>query len=87
VLLLPAEKTLAPGVPEGCDVFALPTDAACSSRVAACTDKACVYPSLYLKYLQTLSSNTSMRVMPGGHEFPCAYKETAAALLTKFAGV
>lgn len=88
VLLLPAEKTLTPGVPEGCDVFALPTDAACSSRVAACTDKVCVYPSLYLKYLQTLSSNASMTVMPGGHDFPwTTYKETAAALLTKFAGV
>uniref|UniRef100_A0A383VZY8 AB hydrolase-1 domain-containing protein n=1 Tax=Tetradesmus obliquus TaxID=3088 RepID=A0A383VZY8_TETOB len=88
VLLLPAEKTLAPGVPGSCDVFALPTDAACRSQVASCTDKQCVYPSLYVRYLQTLSSNVSMTVMPGGHEFPWAtYKETAAALLAKFAGV
>jgi hypothetical protein len=88
VLLLPAEKTMAPGMSDSCDVFALPTNTACQSQVVACTDKDCVYPSLHVKYLQTLSSNTSMTVMPGGHEFPWAvYKETASALLAKFAGV
>jgi hypothetical protein len=88
MLLLPAEKTLAPGLPESCDVFDLPSNTACQEQVAACEEKICVYPSLYVKYLQTLSSNTSMTVMPGGHEFPwAAYKETAAALLAKFAGI
>jgi hypothetical protein len=88
VLLLPAEKTLAKGIPETCDVFDLPTSTACQTQVAACSDKDCVYPSLYVKYLQTLSSNTSMTVMQGGHEFPWAtYTETATALLTKFAGI
>jgi hypothetical protein len=88
VLLLPAEKTLAPGIPADCDVFELPNNTACRSQVAACADKVCVYPSLYVQYLQKLSSNSSMVVMPGGHEFPWArYKETAAKLLSKFAGV
>lgn len=88
VLLLPAEKTLQPGIPDGCNVFDLPNNRDCQNKVAACTEKKCVYPSLYVRYLQTLSSNVSMKVMPGAHSFPTdSYKETAAALLNKFAGV
>lgn len=89
VLLLPAELTLKPGMPNGCDVFDLPTNVTCQDELAACTSKACVYPSLYVAYLRTLSANNvTMTVMPGDHGFPTAsYKETAAALLQRFAGV
>lgn len=88
VLLLPAEKTLEQGIPGGCNVYELPTDSVCQRKVADCKDMKCVYPNLYVRYLQTISSNISMIVMPGTHGYPKdSYKETAAALLDKFTGV
>jgi hypothetical protein len=87
-LLLLAEKTLLPGIPDSCVVFDLPNNLDCQNKIASCTEKKCVYPSLHVRYLQTLSSNVSMKVMSGSHSFPTdSYKETAAALLNKFAGV
>lgn len=88
VLLLPAEKTLAPGVPPGCDVSALAANVTYQAQVLACADKACTYPNLYVKYLTTLSTNVSMQVMSGDNGHPTSsYKTAAAALLQKFAGV
>jgi hypothetical protein len=88
VLLLPAASTLQPSMPAGCDVTKLPQDAVCQGKVAACSDRICTYANLYVNYLSTLSSNISMRVMPGSHGFVTdSYKETATELLQKFAGV
>lgn len=88
VLLLPAENTLRPGMPEGCALEGFGSDAACNERVHASAAPASVYPSLYLTYLSTLSTNATMTVMPGSHSFPTEfYKETAREILSKFAGV
>lgn len=88
VLLLPAEKTLEGGMPDGCNVFDLPNNMACQNQIAACMDTKCVYANLYVTYLRTLSNNTSMKVMPGNHGYPrTIYKETAAAILEKFKDV
>lgn len=88
VLLLPAADTLRSGLPAGCEPEALLASAACQAGVLASDDPRAVYPSLYLAYLATLSSNTSMVVMPGGHDFPTrAFGATASALLAKFGGV
>eukprot|EP00775_Hariotina_reticulata_P011549 gene11549-11692_t len=88
VLLLPAESTLRPSMPVGCDVIQLPQDAVCQSKIAACVNRVCTYANLYVNYLSTLSSNISMKVMPGNHGFVTeSFKETAAELLQKFAGV
>jgi pimeloyl-ACP methyl ester carboxylesterase len=70
VLLLPAADTLRPGMPPGCDPGSLLASAACSAGVLASEASAAAYPSLYLAYLSTLSSNASLVVMPGGHGFP-----------------
>lgn len=87
MLLLPAAETLRPGLPRGCAPESFAADAACAAGVFASANLASLYPNLYLTYLATLSTNTSMVVMPGGHDFTMrAYKETAAQLLAKFAG-
>jgi hypothetical protein len=88
VLLLPAAGALRPGLPEGCGLEGFGGDADCNERVHASAAPAAAYPSLYLAYLSTLSTNATLKVMDGGHSFPTdAYKETARELLAKFAGV
>eukprot|EP00775_Hariotina_reticulata_P011282 gene11282-11432_t len=88
VLLLPAEKTLQPGMPGGCDVSDLPSSLVCQNSALACQSAQCTYPNLYVTYLRTLSSNTSMQIMPGNHGDPSvSYQVVADALLQKFVGV
>jgi hypothetical protein len=88
VLLLPAADTLRPGMPDGCVPESLPASSACKAGVFASARRAAAYPSLYLTYLDTLSSNASMVVMPGSHDFPTrSYQATAYAMLAKFGGV
>lgn len=101
VLLLPAQLTLS--APPRCaghglatnstccvDALAADGDAWCGSggKPAACVGGQ-VYASLYLSYASSLSSNTSLYVMPGsGHDYPQQEPvETAAKLVATFAGV
>ncbi|KIZ05245.1 hypothetical protein MNEG_2711 [Monoraphidium neglectum] len=91
LLLMPASETLAPGERGGgaalpCAAGELVANASCQAAVLA--SPGLWYAKLYLSYLSTLSSNATLAVMEGGHDFPWVdAQRTAAALIAKFAGV
>lgn len=101
VMLMPAENTLK--LPAGC-ASNFGSSATCQQAVqnakqwCTSTDEGrvrgqrcvsdMVYADLYVAYLHSLSSNTSLDVMPGDHSFPWADPDVSAEkLLVSFAGV
>jgi pimeloyl-ACP methyl ester carboxylesterase len=87
LLLMPAAQTLEGegGVPPGCGL-ALASNASC--QAAALAAPRAWYAKLYLAYQQSLSSNTTLLPVPGGHGATSDSPQLLAdALLAKFAGV
>ena len=82
VLLLPAAATLA--LPAGCDKD-FGTNASCQADIMG-RSKA-YYPQLYLAYKDTLSKNTTLTVLKGGHSVWEQPESVSAYMLQNFAGM